>query len=429
MTEGVTKRSQQKPYIILLFLERPRFSVCRRRELYDTLIVGAGPTGSYIANKLATWGHKVIVLEQRERVGEAACCTGILGKECLDAFPFGKEAILREARSARFFAPSGESLRVQKEEVQAYIVDRSVFDSVIARRAQAQGADYLLDSPVRDIATTENLVRVEAENGEQKANFEGKTVVIASGFGSQLPQSLGLGKSGDFVMGAQAEVEAKGIDEVEVYFGNHIAPGFFAWLVPTFQGKALAGLLSRHHTGSYLKGFLNNLASQGKVASSEAKISYGAIPLKPLPKTSRERVIVVGDAAGQVKPTTGGGIYYSLLCAQIAADTLHQALGSNDFSAKVFGSYEKKWRGILSKELRIDYWARWLFERLNDPQIERLFHMIQSKRIPDSLLNSTDFSFDWHSRLILKGLRRLGLGGAISLMCKLTSARLFGSSS
>jgi len=362
-------------------------------------------------------------------VGEAACCTGILGKECLEAFPFGKEAILREARSAKFFAPSGESLRVQKEAPQAYIVDRSVFDSVIARRAQAQGADYLLDSQVRNIAIVRDFVRLEVENGGQKANFEGKAVVIASGFGSQLPQSLGLGKSSDFVMGAQAEVEAAGIEEVEVYFGNHIAPGFFAWLVPTSQGKALAGLLSRHHTGSYLESFLSHLANQGKIGSPEAKISYGAIPLKPLPKTSRERVLVVGDAAGQVKPTTGGGIYYGLLCAEIAADTLHQALSSDDFSAKVFGNYEKKWRRLLSKELMIDYWARWLFERLNDRQIEHLFHMIQSKRLPESLLNSTDFSFDWHSRLILKGLRRLGVGGAISLMWHLTSAKLFGSSS
>jgi flavin-dependent dehydrogenase len=224
-------------------------------------------------------------------------------------------------------------------------------------------------------------------------------------------------------------VEAKGIDEVEVYFGNRIAPGFFAWLVPTSQGRALAGLLSRQQAGSYLKSFLANLANQGRIASPEAKISYGAIPLKPLPKTSRERVLVVGDAAGQVKPTTGGGIYYGLLCAQIAADTMHQALGSNDFSAKVFGSYEKKWRRVLSKELRIDYWVRWLFERLNDRQIERLFHIIQSKRIPDSLLNSKDFSFDWHSRLILKGLRHLGPGGAVSLMWLLTLARLFGSPS
>jgi len=396
--------------------------------LHDALIVGAGPAGSYIASKLATWGHRVVVFEQQERIGKAACCTGILGKECLDAFPVGKEAILRETRSARFFFPSGESLRVQKETAQAYIVDRSIFDSAIARRAKAQGAEYFLDSQVRNVTPGEDFVRVEVESKGRITDFEGKTVVIASGFGSQLPQSLGLGKSSDFVMGAQAEVEADRIDEVEVYFGNHIAPGFFAWLVPTSQGRALAGLLSRHHAGSYLKSFLTNLASQNKIASPEAKTNYRAIPLKPLPKTSRERVIVVGDAAGQVKPTTGGGIYYSLLCAQIAAGTLHQALCSNNFTNKVFGGYEKKWRRMLSKELRTDYWARWLFEGLNDPQIEHLFHIIRSKRIPESLLNSIDFSFDWHSRLILKGLRHLGLGGAILLMW-LLSTRLLSSPS
>ncbi len=398
-------------------------------KLHDALIIGAGPAGSYIASRLASWGHKVIVLEQHERVGQAACCTGILGKECLDAFPIGREAILREAKSAKFFTPSGESFRLEKETIQAYIVDRSIFDATMVRRAQAEGAEYLLNSRVGNIALEKEFVRVGAESKGKGVDFEGKAVVIATGFGSELTQSLGFGKDGDFVMGAQAEVEANGLDEVEVYFGNHIAPGFFAWLVPTSQGRALAGLLSRRNTGSYLKDFLTNLANQSKIASPEAEISYGAIPLKPLPKTSRERVIVVGDAAGQVKPTTGGGIYYGLLCAEIAAETLHQALGDNDFSAKAFSGYEKKWRRLLSKELRIDYWARWLFERLNDRQIEQLCRTIQSKGIHQSLLNSADFSFDWHGKLILRGARHLGVGGAISLMWQLTSARLFGSDS
>jgi digeranylgeranylglycerophospholipid reductase len=130
-----------------------------------------------------------------------------------------------------------------------------------------------------------------------------------------------------------------------------------------------------------------------------------------------------------VKPTTGGGIYYGLLCAQIAADTLHQALCNNNLTARELATYEKKWRAILSKELRTGRRARWLFEKLNDRQIERLFQLARAKRLPESLLNSPDFSFDWHRRLILKVVRHLGLGGAISLMWRLTSARLFGSPS
>ena len=395
--------------------------------MYDTIIVGAGPIGSHIAGELASCGHKVIVFERQESIGKAHCCTGILGKECLDAFPAGREAVLREAKSAKFFSPSGNCLALEKETPQAYIVDRLAFDTELARIAQMHGAEYHLESQVTDVTTTDNLACVQVKNKQGITTCEGKSVVIASGFGSKLPQRLGFGQNGDFVMGAQAEVETKEVDEVGVYFGSHIAPGFFAWLVPIYQDMALAGLLCRHHTGSYLKGFLGHLANQGKIVSPDVKISYGGIPLKTLPRTAGRRAIVVGDAAGQVKPTTGGGIYYGLLCAQIAADTLHQALCSDDLTAKRLSNYEKKWRAVLARELWLGRRARWLLEKLNDSQIESLFQLLRAKRLPESLLDSPDFSFDWHGRLMLKGMSHLGLGGVISLMWRLTSARLFGS--
>ena len=83
--------------------------------------------------------------------------------------------------------------------------------------------------------------------------------------------------------------------------------------------------------------------------------------------------MVVGDAAGQVKPTSGGGIYYGLLCADIAADTLHRALQEGDFSAGMLSRYERKWKKRLGRELKIGYWARRMFERLSDGQIDRIF--------------------------------------------------------
>jgi len=395
--------------------------------LYDAIVVGAGPIGSHVAGELASHGHKVIVFERQESIGQAHCCTGILGKECLDAFPAGREAVLREIKSARFFAPSGDCLTLEKETPQAYVVDRTAFDIKLARIAQMHGAEYHLESQATDVTTTGNLACVQVKNKQGEMTYEGKSVVIASGFGSRLPQKLGFSKNSDFVMGAQAEVQTKGVDEVEVYFGNRIAPGFFAWLVPTYQDWALAGLLCRRHTSSHLKGFLDHLASQGKIVSPDVKISYGGIPLKTLPRTAGGRALVVGDAAGQVKPTTGGGIYYGLLCAQIAADTLHQALCSDDLTAKRLSTYEKEWRAVLARELWLGRRARWLFEKLNDRQIERLFQLAQAKHLPESLLNSPDFSFDWHGRLILKGVRHLGMGGVISLMWRLTAARLFGS--
>ncbi|HXZ94601.1 MAG TPA: NAD(P)/FAD-dependent oxidoreductase, partial [Dehalococcoidia bacterium] len=342
-------------------------------ELYDVVIVGAGPVGSYVAYRLAKLGYKVTVLERRARIGDTVCCTGIIGKECFDQFPIVNNGVLTEYSSAKFFSPSGKCLSLSRDTVQAYVVDRAAFDRALAQKAQEQGVDYLLSARVHDIILGDNFVRVVVEYGDETRNFDGRMAVISSGFGTSLPQRLGLGKITDFVLGAQAEVNVKGVEGVEVYFGQETAPGFFGWLVPTVAGKALAGLLSRRSPGSYLRNFLSSLLARGKIASTETNITYGGIPLNPRPKTCWERIVVVGDAAGQVKPTTGGGIYYGLLCADIAAEVMHAALRSGDFSAKRMSYYERDWRKKLSRELQIGYWARKTYERLDDRQIENIF--------------------------------------------------------
>jgi geranylgeranyl reductase family protein len=369
------------------------------------MIVGAGPIGSYIAYRLAKLGYKVCVFERRPRVGDAACCTGIIGKECFDRFPIVNNGVLTQASSAKFFSPSGKCLRLSKDTVQAYVVDRVAFDCALAQKAQEQGADYLLSARVQGISSRDNCIRAAVEHKGEARDFEGKMAVISSGFGTSLPQRLGLGKITDFVLGAQAEVNVKDLQEVEVYFGQEIAPGFFGWLVPTSAGKALAGLLSRRSPGSYLKNLLSSLLARGKIASTEAKITCGGIPLNPLPKTYRERIVVVGDAAGQVKPTTGGGIYYGLLCADIAAEVIHGALRSDDFSGKRMSYYERDWQKKLSRELQIGYWARKTYERLDDRQIENIFDIIQANNIYEDILQYPDFSFDWHGDSILRALK------------------------
>ena len=372
--------------------------------MYDTIIVGAGLTGSYIAYSLASLGYKVAVFEEHERIGEPVQCTGIIGAECLERFLLFEGTVLAEVSSARLFSPSRNEIRVVRDNVQAYIIDRAAFDRALAEKAKGQGAHYLIGSRVRDVTVCSNSVRIETES--QQA-FETKTVVIASGFGSKIPQRLGLGKVNDFVRGAQAEVNIDGRCEIEVYFDQAVAPGFFAWFVPTAEQKALVGLLSRRNPGGHLRDLLSSLFQQGRIASPEAKIAYGGIPLKPLPKTYGERVIVVGDAAGQVKPTTGGGVYYGLLCAEMAADTLNQALATDIFSEKLFSGYQKAWQEKIGWELKIGYLARRFYGRLTNRQIDYLFHITKSKGIHETLLQSPELSFDWHGKAILKSLTYL----------------------
>jgi flavin-dependent dehydrogenase len=286
----------------------------------------------------------------------------------------------------------------------------------MAHRAQDKGTEYVLNSSVKDIEVGKERVRVGATCQGERLNFEARAVVIASGFGSRLAAELGLGKVSYFLMGAQAEVETNGIDEVEVYFGQEVAPGFFAWLVPTSPHRALVGLALRRSAGSYLRKLMSSLLAQGKIASAKVKLYFRGIPLKSLPRTCSKRLIVVGDAAGQVKPTTGGGIYYGLLCADIAASTLHRALESDDLSAKSMANYEREWKVKLGRELRIDYWARKFYERLSNRQIDRIFDTIKSNGIAETLLKMEDLSFDWHGEVLLRVLKHKAMSKVVEAM-------------
>lgn len=390
---------------------------------YHVLIIGGGPIGSQVAYRLAALGHKVAVLERKPKLAGKICCTGIVGQECVKSFNIDREIILRQVNSARLFSPSGNVLRLWREEPQAYVLDRPAFDIALARRAQDKGAEYWLETSAEDIEIKKDRVKIATTHQSVEKIFEARAGVIATGFGAKLAENLGLGRFGDFVTGAQAEVTTTGIDEVEVYFGQEIAPGFFGWLVPTSARTARVGLLSRKNPGEYLQKLLASLLVQGKIASSGVELNYGAIPLKPLPKTYRERLLVVGDAAGQVKPTTGGGIYYGLLCANLAAETLHQALLADDLSAKSLAQYERAWKGKLRNELKIGYWARKIFERLSDRQIDRIFDIVKANGIDQALLKAKDLSFDWHSKAILALLGHRVVAKAIEVLLPIKATR------
>ena len=387
--------------------------------MYDVAVIGGGPIGSQVAYKLAGMGYGVVVIEQKDRLEEPVCCTGIISRECVETFDIDGSIIYRWANGARLFSPSGRLLWLWRQEPQAAIIDRVGLNVALASRAQGEGAEYVLSSRVRSLKVGDDRVRIEVARQGDRSGFEARAAVIATGFSPRFTAELGLGTVSDFVMGAQAEVEAAGIDEVEVYCGQEIAPAFFGWLVPTSVQKALVGLLSRPTPVPYLKKLMSSLIAEEKIGSDEVEVRVGGVPLKPLSRTCGQRMLVVGTAAGQVKPTTGGGIYFGLLCADIAASNLQRALETDDLSAGSLAGYERDWRRKLGRELRTGYWARKFYERLSDRQVDRIFDIIKSSGIDEALLKSEDLSFDWHGRVLsrLPGvIWRRAFSRAIGLM-------------
>ena len=124
----------------------------------------------------------------------------------------------------------------------------------------------------------------------------------------------------------------------------------------------------------------------------------------------------MGDAAGQVKPTTGGGIFYSLLASEIASEALDQALIEDKLSANRLGAYQKEWRSLLSTELEVGYSARRAFEYLGDSHITSLIDQASANGFVAELAASPEVSFDWHSSMIGKIMGHPTLGNVLKLV-------------
>ncbi len=367
----------------------------------DVIVVGAGPAGNNTAFNLADRGYDVVVVDLTGRIGDKLC-TGIVGRECLARFPIDPGLVHRDVKGAVVAAPGGEAVRLARQDVQAHVVDRVSYVDSLAEKARSAGAEYLLGHRATEVVPEDRGWRVQTVNGSGGLALKARALVLASGFGSDLTGRVGLGRVGDFATGVQAEVMAPGVEDIHVYFGQRVAPGFFAWMVPTSGGRALVGLLCRRRGLGHLQKLVLRLQMEGRVTKVTRAPARWGVPLRPLGRTFGDGVLAVGDSAGQLKPTTGGGIYYALLASEIAAGALHRAFTRGDLSADRLSAYEREWKDLLAREMDVGYSARRMFEVLKDWQINLLMHMFASDRVFEELADLQSLSFDWHSGVIAR---------------------------
>lgn len=368
------------------------------------------------ALELTARGFSVAVLDWRTSIGDKLC-TGIIGKECADLWAPAPEHIHGEARSATVVSPYGRRYRVERPSTQAYIVDRVAYVNSVAERAQQAGAEYILNTRVTDIRIKNENARITASSGDRVAEYACRIVILASGFGSPLLRMVGINgsRSEEYLVGCQVEAVAPGLTETEVYLGKGLVHNSFAWLVPLSESRALAGMAPRRRVNGQMDAFVERLNSEGRIAGITAKPQTWGIPIRPLSPSYADRTLVAGDAAGLVKPTTGGGIYYSFLSGQLAAEAAHASIASGKYAAKDLRDYERNWTKIFGRELRIGYYARMLFETLNDEQIERLLdEFLSDAALVDYI--GEDVAFDWHSKVILKALRHTNIARVLTTL-------------
>jgi geranylgeranyl reductase family protein len=385
----------------------------------DVIVVGAGPCGSFTALKLAKLSRSVTVFEEHSQIGVPSHCAGHLsmkGLKQLGLQPLPPETVENIFYGANFYSPKGNRFSVRFSQPVTCAVDRAMFDKYIAQKAQDAGASFHLNSRVETLMIKNDFVRgAIVKNGETTESRLAGVVVDAEGISSRIMRQAGLLRPQKLVKGVEAEVENvkdTESDVVDVYLGNSYAPGFYAWLIPKKDGKAKVGLAARTGNPKELlqKLMLKHPAASKKLRSSRIlKASFHPITLEgPIGQTCSNGFLAVGDAASQVKPTTGGGVIIGMTCAQIAAEVASEALDKNDFSKQFLKKYQNRCRELLGFDMKIMLRIRKTLDTLSDQRIDEAIALCTKLGLDKTLQNAKDIDFQGQTLLqVLRSPRML----------------------
>jgi geranylgeranyl reductase family protein len=370
------------------------------RAVIDVAVVGGGPAGLLTAARLAGAGLDVVLFEEHARIGEPTHCSGIVSLETAELAKIPDDLVLAHVRSARLHGPGGAQARHEWAHAGEAIlaIDRAGFDRGLAAQACAAGAVVKTGTPVRDVEIAADGVTLQTPGDLVRA----RACVLACGVSYRFQRRLGLGLPAQAVHTAQTEVDAVAGEHVELYFGREVAPNGFLWTVPIARdGRARLkiGVMATGDAGAYLQTFLDRPEVRARLLGAASPPIRRLLPLKPIAKTYGDRVLVVGDAGGFTKPTTGGGVFYSLLTASLAAEALVEAFNVGRLDDAFLARYERRWQERLGAELRAGDWLRQLVSRCTDAEIDRLVRAFASEGL-QTLVRRT-VRFNWHRDLIL----------------------------
>ena len=348
----------------------------------DSLVVGAGPSGLLAAKEIASRGFSVKIFEEHTQVGVPSHCAGLISVEGLKRI--GIEAsdsfIQNTITGGRIYSPDGKYIEIRDTRPRAYVIERGALDQHIARMALDVGAELVTGRRVERLTLADDMVI-----GASGANWEAQARLVIDAEGP----SRRLAKQGGFVnhkqeplLGVNTEMPCE-IDPtiVEVWFGAETAPGFFAWVIPISDKQVRVGLAAKKGDPSRL---LTKFVKKrfGDIEYPPPRAGQ-VLTDGPVSKTTFPGILLVGDAAGHVKPTTGGGVVLGGLCAIEAGKTAVKALESGDISQ--LGQYEEVWRRLYGSEFRSMQSIRSLADKVSDERMNRLFSAFRDAGLSDRI--------------------------------------------
>ena len=379
---------------------------------YDVVIAGGGPIGGHTAGQIAKNNNSVLLIEEHSEIGIPQKCAGLITPRVFDLIDVSTKNIVQNTiLGAHIHSPKGHILTIGEDKTQAIVINRKKFDQAIVKKAQNNGADVKTSHKLVYAKKQNNHLLLTVKHTTIQQHIQTKLLIGADGTHSTIRKQFNFPEPTEILSGIGAEIQNVQLDphHVHLYLGNNIAPGFFAWVIPTnTQGtQARIGLCTNNLSQHTLKHYSNNLLTTLKKEQPTLtikKFSSGAIPLGWLPKTTQSNVMLVGDAASQVKPTSGGGIYTGLICAKQCSQTAVQANNSNDFSNKTLLAYHVQCSNKLKREINIGMTFRKIFTHLSDKQIDRYLTQLNTPKNIAIINQSGDI--DYPSKLAIPLLRK-----------------------
>lgn len=395
------------------------------KSKYNVVVVGAGPAGASAVRRASETGNKVLLIEKRREVGIPIQCGEFLPalREMLNLVPNAKRikhllkiptrVIDNYTTHVSIFSPSGKSYTLKFD---ACVLDRGRFDKWLTMEATRKGGELWIGSEVFNIEKKNNKIFVR--RGRKTFIIDADVIIVANGPYSRLTRLLGLDvKKSPYnysfaiqVLMSNVEIESK---VVEMYFGREYAPGGYAWIIPKGDDVANVGLGIRipfYKSGVSLRDYLRKFIEKHPVASKKLKkgaiisITGGIIPVGgPIPRTFTDKALIVGDAAGQVMASNGGGIPPAVICGDIAGEVAGRKLnGKSDLSL-----YEKIWKKEVGRELYTSVEIRKLVDIVmrKDMFIDKAFELLGEARIKDIVCCKLPLPLSFARTLVKRFLR------------------------
>jgi digeranylgeranylglycerophospholipid reductase len=356
---------------------------------YDVVVVGAGPAGSMAARYAAKTGARTLIIEEHGAAGSPVQCTGLVSSKTLhESEVESGKWIYQEIKGAYIFAPDGTSISIGGEKVRAYVIDRKLFDRDLLAHAAREGAHIMMKTKAIGLIDSHDKKILKVISNGTKLDISAKVIIGADGVQGSIARWSGFGQVQKVLTGVQIETayDVVDTDHVEVFLGSDV-PGFFAWAVPVNENTARIGLCidpARTELSAYehLKKFLNqNPRMQKRAVPGCSDMLVGCIPLGPQSSTATDGLIITGDAAGQVKPTSGGGVYMGAICAKIAGEVAGKAAIEGDITATRLKEYDRLWREAVGRELSVGMRIHQVLGRLNDKEFNELMSFFKEPEV------------------------------------------------